>query len=1201
MYVFSGGTALKVIEDGGFVSVKSGASVTFVPHVIESAIINEAMTIHSGTTANSVTVNSGGSLLLYSGGSVTTLVVNGGIIYNDGIIGKLSVEESLEYQGAGTVNQIDFSVSSENNNNATPLVNTFTNAMSYSISIKAEAGFDGGRWLLAGNWGNDAFSIPVYSALDGSLLGMLFSTNPMISIEGYGTYELSLDQDKLYLDYTCWPKPPTATASITIPTKKNVVVSATFRGELAAKQYSLDNETWQDYTTGITMTANGTVYFRGIDKAGNFSEVTSYEVTNIDKVPPAKPTASADITTLTNQDVIVTATFSEDTVRKQYTLDKKTWSTYTTGITMTANGTVYFRGIDEAGNISSATSYKVTNIDKTPPEVPIALGDITAATNQSVTVTATFSEDSVIRQYSTNNRTWNDYISDVVMASNGTVFFRGIDAVGNISEVASYEVTNIDKTAPDKPAVSASTTAPVNLAVIVTADFSNDSTIRQYSFDGQTWKEYTSAVSMSFNGIVYFRALDEVGNVSKITSYEVTNIDKIPPVKPMASAEITTLTNQDVIVTAVFSEDSVTRQYSLDNSVWSSYTDGVAMSANGTVYFRGIDEAGNISEVNSYEVTNIDKVTPKAPTATANITEPTNQSVTVTATFSEDSVKKQYSTDNKTWKSYSASGVARSSNGTVYFRGFDEAGNISDVTSYNVTNIDKIAPVISGVSADVIAFTNGMVTVTATARDEKNAVTLYYAKDGGEFNEYANGVVFGENGSVNFQAVDAAGNVSEISNYEVTNIDKTAPAVVAGLEATGDRNTILFSWQATTDNLSGVSGYEIEVSGDSDFSSIIASQAGADLLGFSASFTQSGTYHYRVRGVDAVGNASDWSTASVEFEFTDEVPPTLPVGLSVTAEGREVTFSWNASADDDSGVAGYEVTVGKNGRSVTQTTTETSLTLSLDEGNYSWGVTARDAFGNETEMAEGEGFKVLEPISGAPAFVNLPESPSETLVQGSTADDVFALSPNGEWGTKHVAFWNGKDEKIRICGRQRYYDAFDGAGGYDVIQLAAGDNALLFADLLSPSATDANAAARLANISEIRGGDGRDVIDMTAAAGGYAGDLLLKGGGGDDHLWSGDGGDVLIGGNGNDDLRGGAGKDIYLFGAGWGNDTIVDDGGTLVFDNALQGKLTVSGNVITDGTNSVTVNWSVSDADIVFADVGELSEYRRNTIKAFLA
>jgi len=47
------------------------------------------------------------------------------------------------------------------------------------------------------------------------------------------------------------------------------------------QQYSFDGENWEEYTSEITLTRNGTVYFRGIDAAGNISSVTTCTVDNI--------------------------------------------------------------------------------------------------------------------------------------------------------------------------------------------------------------------------------------------------------------------------------------------------------------------------------------------------------------------------------------------------------------------------------------------------------------------------------------------------------------------------------------------------------------------------------------------------------------------------------------------------------------------------------------------------------------------------------------------------------------------------------------------------------------------------------------------------------------------------------------------------------------------------------------------------------
>ena len=87
---------------------------------------------------------------------------------------------------------------------------------------------------------------------------------------------------------------------ITTPTNKSVVVTAAFSQDAVLKEYSLDNKTWQTYTAGVVMTANGTVYFRAADAAGNVSDVTSFVVENIDKVAQAKPAGTAVTRNLTN-------------------------------------------------------------------------------------------------------------------------------------------------------------------------------------------------------------------------------------------------------------------------------------------------------------------------------------------------------------------------------------------------------------------------------------------------------------------------------------------------------------------------------------------------------------------------------------------------------------------------------------------------------------------------------------------------------------------------------------------------------------------------------------------------------------------------------------------------------------------------------------------------------------------------------------
>jgi len=108
---------------------------------------------------------------------------------------------------------------------------------------------------------------------------------------------------------------------------------------------------------------------------------------------------------------------------------------------------------------------------------------------------------------------------------------------------------------------------------------------------------------------------------------------------------------------------------------------------------------------------------------------------------------------------------------------------------------------------------------------------------------------------------------------------------------------------------------------------------------------------------------------------------------------------------------------------------------------------------------------------------------------------------------------------------------------------------------------------------------------------GREGDDILDGGTGSDSLYGGPGDDILDGGPGNDLLDGGLGNDTYLFGRGYGQDTIIDQDTTPGnLDTILLGegvlptdiKLERLGNdvklTVPDTLDSITVkNWLQND------------------------
>jgi len=162
---------------------------------------------------------------------------------------------------------------------------------------------------------------------------------------------------------------------------------------------------------------------------------------------PNAPTVTANVTSSTNGAVVLTATFSSDTVKKEYSeTHGANWFPYPAsgGVSRNSNGIVYFRGVDSNGNQSPVTQYTVSNISLEEPPIPTIYANTTAPTSESVLVTAAFRGGGLKKtEYSLDGDTWTRYPSGGVrMESNGTVTFRSVNSAG-LSASRSYTVTNI--------------------------------------------------------------------------------------------------------------------------------------------------------------------------------------------------------------------------------------------------------------------------------------------------------------------------------------------------------------------------------------------------------------------------------------------------------------------------------------------------------------------------------------------------------------------------------------------------------------------------------------------------------------------------------------------------------------------------------------------------------------------------------------
>ncbi|MBR4517543.1 MAG: AIDA repeat-containing protein, partial [Victivallales bacterium] len=398
LYVSDGGTAIQVKENGGYVSASDDAEVSFVSNSFSEVTLagQNRATVHSGTTAVNTTVNSGGSLCLYSGGTATSTTVNSGVMSVSG--GGTATSTTVNSGGDMTVSGGTATSTTVNSGGGMYIwggTADLTTVNSRGRMFVADGGVANDITVNSG--GTAEVSSGVINgatvASDGSLLiysgtkitgQMVFEVGATVipfvgSILDFDLTQTTPEALVLVNDLSVLMGTPTYTITVgetqELGTYNLAGGAAAFKGTMTVKR--------EGASADISITV-GDTNINGGDMAYSLTVTDSqllFTIAPPDTTPPVAPTASADITVPTNGNVTVTATFSDDSTLKEYSLDGRTWSAYTQPVVFSENGTVSFRGTDDAGNVSDITSYEVTNIDKVAPDAPTTSADITAPTN----------------------------------------------------------------------------------------------------------------------------------------------------------------------------------------------------------------------------------------------------------------------------------------------------------------------------------------------------------------------------------------------------------------------------------------------------------------------------------------------------------------------------------------------------------------------------------------------------------------------------------------------------------------------------------------------------------------------------------------------------------------------------------------------------------------------------------------------------
>jgi len=654
-----------------------------------------------------------------------------------------------------------------------------------------------------------------------------------------------------------------------------------------------------DTVLGVgTSTTGGVIIKSDMEKYLNVTSVSWGEVKTISIIkiiegssaPPPLP--FADITVMTNGSVRVGAVFG-DVAQKYYSFDKVNWMFYKEPVTVNKNRSVYFKSEDSYGNTSEVAEYVVSNIDRTapvdlPPERPVAVANITKATNKNVTVTATFDSKSKIKLYKVGNGAWKTYKSPVEMKNNGMVYFRAADSAGNLSLVNSFRVNNIDRTAP---VISKITAVAQNSTAALNISFKPDNSGISHCEITCGKKKMTiypsgnlsANLSANLTGLAIGRhtvsvvVYDLAGNKSRTKRLSFTVKDVTPPSK-VATLYAPTVTNKykGTFKWAAATDNSgkiAKYEIQLDNGkIYTSTKTSVSISkltvGNHTYRVRAIDKDKNVGAwsavksftVKDYTAPKISKLTAtvKGYTATLKITATDNVKATKYV-ISYGKKSQTVTTNTATLTGLAVGKVA------VSVVAYDAAGNKSAAKKINLTVKDSTPPSkVATLYAPSVTNKYKGTFKWGAATDNSGKIAKYEIQlDNGKIYTSTKTTLSVSNLKVGkhtyrVRAIDKnknAGAWSAVKSFTVK--DMTAPATVS-LSAKVSGNNATLTWKKPKDNV-GVTKYVLKYGNKS-----------VTLSGSATKYViyglNKGTYSYSMIAYDAAGNASKAKTGKITIK-----------------------------------------------------------------------------------------------------------------------------------------------------------------------------------------------------------------------------------------------------------------------------------------------------------------------------------------------
>jgi len=629
---------------------------------------------------------------------------------------------------------------------------------------------------------------------------------------------------------------PTITGNPSTSTTGSVTVTVnapTTADKIYIKQ---GNNKYQQYTSPISVTDNTLITAYYVTYDGEVSEKGYYRVTNIVKGTKPSITINADPypypTSYGQKSVNISLVYSNaNTV--EYSEDGIVYSTYTGAFTVTKNETIYARATNING--VTTTQLSLTNIGGyiNPPKAPKILSVAIYATPEpslSKTITDKVKikidyDKSATQKYYTigYGTTLIPYVGEFDVTGNTTIYAYALssDGAGSDSKVidnlSSGIATPIIVGNPDNSSVTSKTSISIT--------YDKNATIKRYSVNNGSLRDYTKSFDVSSNDIIYAYSKNALGQVAEAT-YQVSNIVPEPSMFLIDKGYY-------FVLKLNYPSLSKTREYKWTaNGTWKAYDEkGILLikpeykdkllDADNNFKVGIEDDSGNVvdftnhwyiielsfTQIEEFIFMRWDRTSLPKPEIVLDTLEPAKE-VNATIIYDKGIVKKQYKIVNATgdivqdWTIYSSPVKITTNNTIVYARGQDDAEVWTDESLYKVTNIDENQPVIK-LTTDLVTATQKLgikVVVTddvlvSKVKWAKGILGESYFTSGGT--EILNNSIVSitENAYYTFYAEDGVGN-KQVYTINVENIDLTPPIIMI---SSTPENTVGTSSQVTID------------------------------------------------------------------------------------------------------------------------------------------------------------------------------------------------------------------------------------------------------------------------------------------------------------------------------------------------------------------------------------------------------------------